>query len=119
MKKKTILIIDDEITLQKSLAEVLTQEGFCVESALDGKEGVKMAERISPDLILLDIIMPKKDGFQVFKEISKKNKVPVMILSNLEETGEVKKMLKMGAVGYLVKSNYSLEGIAEKIKNLI
>lgn len=119
LKKKTILIIDDEITLQKPLKEILSQEGFFVESAFDGEEGIKMAKKLSPDLILLDIIMPKKNGFEVFKNISKINKAPVLILSNLEETGEIKKILKMGAIGYLVKSNYSLEGIAEKIKSLL
>lgn len=121
MRKKTILIIDDEISLQKPLKEILTQEGFCVESALDGKAGVEMAEKISPDLILLDIIMPKMDGVEVFKKINNngKNKTPILILSNLEETGEIKKMLKMGAINYLVKSNYSLEGITEKIKDLL
>lgn len=121
MKKKTILIIDDEISLQKPLSEVLAQEGFLVKSALDGEEGAALAEQIKPDLILLDIIMPKMDGFEVFKRISKtcKGKSSIVILSNLEETGEIKKMLKMGAENYLIKSNYSLEKIVEKVKSLL
>jgi len=121
MKKKTILIIDDEITLQKPLTEILIQEGFCVKSAFDGEAGVEMAKKISPDLIILDIIMPKMNGAEVFKRISsnRKNKTPILILSNLEESREVKKMLKMGVSNYLIKSNYSLEGIVEKIKSLL
>lgn len=120
MGKKKILIIDDEVTLQKALTEALVQEGFEVFNAYNGEEGIKLFESRSPDLVLLDIIMPKIDGFGVFKKISQKNKkVPVMILSNLENNSEIQKMFKMGAVAYLIKSNFSLEGIVKKVKEIL
>jgi len=120
--KKTILIIDDEITLQKALTEVLQQEGFSVINALDGETGLKKCRTSAPDLILLDIILPKVDGFKIFEEIraSKKlRKIPILVLTNLEENADVRKMAGGEDVFYLVKSNYSLENIVSKIKETL
>jgi len=122
MGKKTILIIDDEITLQKALLEVLQQEGFNVISALDGETGLKKCKTSAPDIILLDIILPKVDGFKIFEEIraSKKlRKIPIMVLTNLEENSDVRKMASGENVFYLVKSNYNLEDIVVKIKEIL
>ncbi len=122
MGKKNILIIDDEITLQKALTEVLQQEGFSVINALDGETGLKKCRTSAPDLILLDIILPKMDGFKIFEEIraSKKlKKIPILVLTNLEENADVRKMASGENVFYLVKSNYSLENIVSKVKETL
>jgi len=66
---KKILLIEDEPTLQKAIGRYLEQEGYEIENALDGDIGVEIAKRNKPDLILLDIILPKKDGFEVLKEL--------------------------------------------------
>lgn len=122
MDNKKILIIDDEITLQKTLSEVLAQEGFLPSSALDGEKGLELAINLIPSLILLDIIMPRLDGFKVLEELKKNAEtkdIPIIILTNLEGEAEAKKMLRMGAVDYLIKSNYSLDDLINKIKTQI
>lgn len=117
-----ILFIEDEPTLQKTLGEVLAQEGFKVFSALDGEKGIKMVKKEKPDLILLDLILPKKDGFEVLKEMKKDEKlkdIPVIILTNLEGMSDVEKALSLGATTYLVKANYKLEDVVEKIRQTL
>ncbi|MFH1175149.1 MAG: response regulator [bacterium] len=119
--KKKILIIDDEITLQKALSEILSQDEFVVLSAIDGENGLKMAKEEMPSAILLDIIMPRMDGFKVLEELkktAKTKKIPVLVLSNLEGDKEAEKMLELGAAEYLVKANNGLEDIAKKIKEI-
>ena len=117
---KKILFIEDEPTLQKGLDEILRQEGFQIFGAFDGDEGMDLARKEKPDLILLDIILPKKDGFEVLKELKADKDLkdtPVIILTNLEGTGDVEKALDLGATTYLVKANYELEDILNLIKN--
>ncbi|MDO8663702.1 MAG: response regulator [Candidatus Wildermuthbacteria bacterium] len=123
---KNILIIEDEAALQKTLKEVLTQEGYEVISALDGEIGLRLANppvggKI-PDLILLDLIMPKMNGFEVLKKLKENGatkEIPVIILTNLEGIAEVDKAVELGAVTYLVKAQYSLEEVVDKIKKTI
>lgn len=115
---KKILFVEDEPSLQKAIGEVLTQEGFEVLNAVDGEQGLEMAEK-KPDLILLDLILPKKDGFEVLKALKENEKlksIPVIVLTNLEGTGDVEKALELGATTYLVKANYELEDVITKIK---
>jgi len=116
---KKILFVEDEPSLQKAISEVLTQEGFKVLSAADGEEGLKLARSESPDLILLDLILPKKDGFEVLKELKADEKmkdIPVIVLTNLEGIGDVEKALTLGAKTYLVKANYELEDVLKLVK---
>ncbi|MDD5489715.1 MAG: response regulator [Candidatus Moranbacteria bacterium] len=118
-EKKKILVIEDDRSLQNALVEIVHQEGFVSESALDGEEGLAKIKTFGPDLILLDIILPKKDGFEVLSEIKKdeaiKN-IPVLILTNLEEVDNVQKALDLGATNYMVKSDFSLKDVVEKIR---
>ena len=118
-EKKKILVIEDDRSLQNALVEIITQEGFASESALEGEEGLAKIRTFAPDLILLDIILPKKDGFEVLAEIKKdeamKN-IPVLILTNLEEVDNVQKALDLGATNYMVKSDFSLKDVVEKIR---
>lgn len=119
---KKILFVEDEPHLQKAVGEVLKQEGFEIFAALDGEEGLKLARKEKPDLILLDLILPKKDGFEVLKELKTDKElkdISVIILTNLEGTGDVEKALNLGATTYLVKANYELEDIVAKVKEFL
>ncbi|HXK32128.1 MAG TPA: response regulator [Candidatus Paceibacterota bacterium] len=119
---KTILFVEDESTLQKTLGEVLTKEGYQVISALDGEIGLRIAKEKKPDLILLDLILPKMNGFEVLKKIKEDGAtkdIPIIVLTNLEGMEDIQKALELGAATYLVKANYSLEEVLEKIKKTI
>lgn len=115
---KKILFIEDEMRLQEALGAKLKKEGYEVISAFDGETGLKMAEEQKPDLILLDLILPKKDGFKVLEEIKAKpelNSVAIIVLTNLESGRDVEKCLAYGVHSYLAKTNYSLEEIVQKV----
>jgi DNA-binding response OmpR family regulator len=117
-----ILIIEDEASLQKSLMEFLREEKFEVVGASDGEMGLALAKKEKPDLILLDIILPKKDGYDVLAELKQDEgmkKIPVILLTNLESPEDIQKAFDLGATTYLVKSNYKLEDIVRKIKETL
>lgn len=117
-----ILFIEDEADLQKTFREFLEKKGFKIISALNGEDGFNLAKTQSPDLILLDLILPKMDGFQVLKELKEtedtKN-IPVIVLTNLERIDDIDKALFSGATNYLIKANYSLEELTTKIKQVL
>ena len=119
---KKILFVEDEPTLQKTFGEILKQEGYEMISALDGEIGLRLAKTKEPDLILLDLILPRVNGFEVLKKLKEDEAtkdVPVIILTNLEGIGDVDKAIEMGATTYLVKAEYSLEEVVEKIKKAL
>jgi len=119
---KKILFIEDEPTLQKAIGHFLGEEGYEVKNALDGDLGLEIAKKYKPDLILLDIILPKKDGFEVLKELKADETtkdIPVIVLTNLESDADVEKAISLGATTYLVKANYQLDEITKKIKEII
>ncbi len=119
---KKILFIEDECALQKTFGDLLRKEGFEMISALDGKTGLELAKTKNPDLILLDLILPQKDGFEVLKELKSDEKtkdIPIIILTNLENLEDVEKAISLGATTYLVKAYHSLEEVLEKIKNTL
>lgn len=119
---KKVLFIEDESALQRAATQVLSEEGYQMLSALDGEIGIRLAREEKPDLILLDIILPKKDGFEVLQELKSdeatKN-IPVVILTNLEGSTDVEKALELGATAYLVKTNYRLEEVVEKVNGIL
>lgn len=122
MKNKKILIIEDDLTLRNALSEFLEADGFTVAVASDGEEGLTLISEIKPDLVLLDIILPKKDGFEVLKEMKNDKEVsdiPVMLLTNLGSLDDIEKALALGATTYLVKGDYQIKEIVEKIKNIL
>ncbi len=119
---KKILFIEDESALQKTFGEVLRQEGYQVISAMDGEEGLRLAQTEKPDLILLDLVLPKLHGFEVLKKLKEdKNteSIAVIVLTNLESTGDVEKAVQLGAKTYLVKANYDLEDVLKKVKDAL
>lgn len=118
---KHILFVEDEATLQRSLTEVLKKE-YRVSNALDGEAGLTLALKEKPDLILLDLILPKRDGFSVLEELKKNGatkSIPVIILTNLENNLEIEKALNLGATTYLIKSQYSLGDIKNKVEKVL
>lgn len=123
---KNILIVEDEVPMLKALARQLDQSGFSVLEAEDGEQGLKKALDKKPDLILLDILMPKMDGLTMLKHLRKSawgRKVPVILLTNLSDpekiisaTKSYTKTLESGLYEYLIKSDWKLNDIVKKIK---
>lgn len=119
---KKILVIEDDKFLRELIARKLLDDGFVIIEATDGEEGIKKVKEEKPDLILLDLILPSIDGFEVLSQIKKDENlksIPVIILSNLGQREEVEKGLKMGAVDYLIKAHFTLGEIIEKMKNIL
>lgn len=119
---KKILVIEDEATLQKALVEILEQSGYQVNSALDGEKGWEIAKEDVPDLILLDIILPKMDGFDVLKNLKgdpKTEAIPVIILTNLGDITNIQKALELGANTYLVKADFHLDDVLKKVEETL
>ena len=119
---KKILFVEDEPAMQEMLSGFLKESGFEVVSAYDGLSGLETAKREKPDIILLDLILPKKDGFGVLSELKRDevlSSIPVVVLTNLESAEDVDRALESGAAAYLVKTNYLLEEVLEKVKGLI
>ncbi len=118
-QKKTILVIEDEASLRKILVERFGLEGFNVLQAKDGEEGLKVALKQHPDIILLDIVMPKMDGNAMFKKLLRDRwgiAVPVIMLSNLSDSQTIVGNVKVGVSDYLVKSEYKIDDIVKKVK---
>ncbi len=119
---KTILIIEDDKFLRELIVQKLIKEGYDTSEAVDGEEGIKKIKEEKPDLVLLDLILPGIDGFEVLarmREESTLSSIPVIILSNLGQKEDVEKGLKMGAVDYLIKAHFTPGEIIEKIKNVL
>ncbi len=119
---KKILFIEDESALQKAVTRVLSETGYEMVSALDGVIGLELAKKEKPDLILLDLILPRMDGFAVLESLKKDletQAIPVVVLSNLETSEDVERIMALGALAYLVKANYGLEEIVQKVKEFL
>ncbi|PIR07047.1 MAG: response regulator [Candidatus Komeilibacteria bacterium CG11_big_fil_rev_8_21_14_0_20_36_20] len=117
--KLRILLIEDEEMLANMYEIKFKNEGFELTKALDGAKGLELSKTIKPDFILLDIIMPKMDGFSVLKALKddpQTKDVPVMLLTNLGQEEDVKKGKELGAVGYLVKANITPAEVVSKVK---
>ncbi len=117
-----ILIIEDDKFLRELIAQKLIKEGYDISEAIDGEEGVKKIKEEKPDLILLDLILPGIDGFEVLSKVREDPdmvKIPVIILSNLGQKEDVERGLKLGAVDYLIKAHFTPGEIIEKIKNVL
>ena len=111
---KTVLVVEDDNFLIKAYEAHLAKAGFHVRTALDGVEAVESLKKVMPDIILLDLVMPRMDGFDVLEEMQKKSewkKIPIVVLSNLGQESDRDRSLKLGAVEYIVKSDFSLQEI--------
>jgi len=119
-KKIKILLIEDEEMLANMYEVKFSNEGFDIEKASDGESGLEKAKNILPDFILLDIIMPKMDGFAVLKALKedvKTKNIPVMLLTNLGQEEDIERGNELGIVGYLVKANTTPSEVVKAVKN--
>jgi len=119
---KKILVIDDEMGFQKTMRETLEPLGYTVVEAHNGEEGLKAVDAEKPNLILLDIVMPKLGGIDFLKQLQKDkggNPFPILITSNFSGIGKIDEGLELGIRGYIVKSNESLKTIVRDIELLI
>ena len=124
MAKETIkiLLVEDDTFLVEMYTTKFELEGFEVVSAEDGKRGLELAKKENPDVILLDILMPKMDGFEVLDELKKEavtKDIPVILLTNLGQQDDIKKGFEKGAVGYLVKAHFMPSEVVDKIKGIL
>jgi DNA-binding response OmpR family regulator len=117
---KKILLIEDDPLLIDIYTTKLKEAGFLTSVATDGEVALEMIKKEKPDLILLDIVLPYTDGWEILKKV-KELKLPskVIILSNLGQKEEIEKGLKLGADRYLIKANYTPSEVIEEIKKLI
>jgi DNA-binding response OmpR family regulator len=116
-----ILVIEDDRFLRKAAEAALRRHGYSVLTASDGETGLQVARAEHPDLVLLDLIMPGMQGFEVLKLLKQDAStmpIPVIILSNLGQDSDVKAALEAGAVDYLVKANLALEMLVERVRAL-
>lgn len=119
---KKILIIEDEEMLSNMYQVKFEHEGFQIIKAADGEQGLTIAAKEKPSFILLDVIMPKMDGFSVLKKLKADpatKDIPVMLLTNLGQDEDVKKGNELGAVGYLVKANITPSEVLAKVRSLM
>jgi len=115
-----ILIVEDERSLIDLLVKKLDIEGYDVSYAYDGEEGLKMVDEVNPDLILLDIQMPKKDGYEVLESLNEQGKkIPVIIISNSGQPVEIAKTKRLGAVDHLIKTEFSPEDVLKKVNKYL
>lgn len=117
-----VLIVEDDKFLRELISQKLTKEGYEASSAVDGEEGVKKVKEEKPDIVLLDLILPGIDGFEVLtkvKEDPSVSSIPVIILSNLGQKEDIERGMKIGATDYLIKAHFTPSEIIEKIKSII
>ncbi|KKR48710.1 MAG: Response regulator receiver protein [Candidatus Magasanikbacteria bacterium GW2011_GWC2_40_17] len=121
-RKKIILIVEDDEILLRALYLLFHNSGYTIASATDGDSALKMAQRLKPDLVLLDLLLPKMNGFDVLRDMKAdpnlKN-IPVVVLSNLGDVSDIEKAKGLGAFDYYVKANTELSSLEEKIKSVL
>ena len=117
-----ILLVEDDRFLIKAVYTKLTQKGFEVILANDGDEAISKAKAEKPEIVLLDMVLPKKSGFEVLRELKgnpETASIPVFILSNLAQDQDIQEGKALGAEDYIVKSNTSLSAIVDKVANFL
>ena len=121
-RKPIILLIEDDNLLQRMYQDKFEKEGYKVNLAVDGEEGLVKMKEERPDLVVLDVMMPNMNGFEVLenmKECTDGANIPVVLLTNLSGEEDAKKGLEMGAVAYLIKSENTPDHIAAKIEEIL
>jgi two-component system response regulator CpxR len=119
MSKIQILLVEDNEVLSKMISEELTEAGFKIFNAYDGETGLRLALEKEPSLILLDVLLPKKNGLDVLEAIKKSKTIkdtPVIMLTMLGSEKDIEMARSLGAADYIVKSKHALVEIAEKVK---
>lgn len=120
--KPTVLIVEDEESMRKILTDELEREGFTAIETKDGVEGLESALSNHPDIILIDILLPKLDGLEMLKKIREDKwgkDVPVLLLTNLGDMDKISEAVQIGITGYLVKSDWKLEDVVKKVRDAL
>jgi len=119
---KRLLLVEDDRFLRRACEVSLKQRGFAVTSAVDGEEGLRLARSERPDLILLDMLMPKLSGLDVLKALrsdASTRELRVLVLSNSSREQDVQEVTRLGIEGYLVKSNLSLQSLGDEVTRIL
>jgi len=119
---RKILLVEDDKYLIDIYATELKKAGFVVKVALNGKEALNKINKIKPDLLLLDIIMPKVDGWQVLRKIKEKaefKNLKVIVLSNLSQKEDIEKAQKFGVTKYFIKTHFAPSNVVQEIKKIL
>lgn len=122
MAKAKLLLVEDDITLVKMYEMKFHNDGYEVSVAYDGLEGLEKATKEKPDLVILDIMLPKLDGIAVFKKMRSNSatfKTPVLLLTNFDQEDAVFECFKLGAVDYLLKSEVTPKDVVQRVENLL
>jgi|SRR5581483_3222517 len=120
--KKNILIIEDDEFFRELISKRLMAKDFSVTEAVDGEKGIIAMREKKPDLVLLDLLLPGIDGFEVLSKVKQDPTtavIPVIILSNLGQPEDIEKGVKLGAADYLIKSQFDMDQIIEKINTIL
>lgn len=121
-KKKKILVVEDDFFLIKVFQTKLSKSGYEVQIAADGVIAFEVLKTFTPDLIMLDLVMPRKDGFEVLEDLNKDpklKKIPVVVLTNLGQESDIERVKKYGVKDYLVKSDISIDKVVEMAQKLL
>ena len=120
--KKTILVVEDDKFLRELIVQKLESEGYDIVQAVDGEKGVAQLKKEKPDIVLLDLLLPGIDGFEVLKQAKEDKEtesIPIIILSNLGQQDDVERGLKLGAADYLIKAHFTPKEIASKVQSVL
>ena len=118
---KKILVVEDEAPLRNAVADILTFENFQVLQAINGQEGLVLALKEHPDLILLDLMMPGMDGFGFLKKVKEIGglSIPVIVCSNISDVDTINRAIKEGAEAVILKVDYSGKQLVDKVNSLV
>jgi OmpR family response regulator RpaB len=121
-ESKRILLVEDDRFLRKAAEVRLRRAGYTVVTAADGEEALATATNMRPDLVLLDLIMPRMQGFEVLRLLREQpamDGVPIVVLTNLSQDADRERALQQGASGYLIKANLSLDALADAVGDVL
>lgn len=120
--KKKILLVEDDVFILELLADKLIKSGFEVSIAKNGEECMNVVKSLKPDVVLLDILLPKIDGFEILRQMKASqdlSNIPILIISNLGQKEEIQKARDLGANDYIIKANFTTSEIIHKINNIL
>ena len=122
MEKKKILLVEDDPFISEMYSTKFEKQGYACEVAMTGKDGLAKAKESMPDVVLLDILIPEMDGFEVLSALKKDqatSAIPVMMLTNLGQKEDIEKGKALGAVSYIVKAHFTPQEVVDKVKSII
>jgi twitching motility two-component system response regulator PilH len=120
--KSKVVIIEDDVFLATMYANKFVQEGFQVFTSPDGKKGLRHIQKELPDLVLLDILLPEQNGFEMLREMKRDEKlkeIPVILLTNLSQKSDIELGMSLGAAAYLIKAHFMPAEVVEKAKQIL